>query len=351
LLVIIAGSVLAYLAVSITINGQPSDNPFPGWVAVLQPVTEPGDDEVLLQVQSDTVGSHPRLTYTVAACGKHSPYTGILVMGGSARLAKEQSIPPLPPWLNVALPGGHLGVTGAPQPIRVRNVTGRQGSAQLVRINLKGVTPCASSQYSSLSSKFAGTTAEVITGVASAPIQANWTAPFGWWTGPYHSQAWPLTGTTPSGLPGPLGGLDTYDQSVGLPAAPCMVKTCSQVQNEWTRPAAEHLLVNNTKYPRISWSVDTAEPTLPYASTLSWSSMTPFRPMARLTDNGSLTTLQQLLVFAGVGIGIGGAMIASLAFEWLRPTSDPPGRPANGSKGEARHPPSESSGHGPLSGH
>jgi hypothetical protein len=330
-----AGSVLIYIALAMTLNGQPSSRPFPGWVAVLQPAAEPGSDKVMLQVQSSAAGSHPRLTYTVTACGPLSPYVADLLIGGKAQLARAQPIPPLPPTLNISLPGGHLGWPGLPQEIRDLGTefTGGLGPAQLVHIRLTPVAPCPSSPgRGSVSSIFADSTAEVITGLASAPVQQSWKAPFGWWSGPYHSQAWPLTGTTPGGLPGPLAP-STFTLS-GLPAAhyPCVRRPCSSQQDNWALPPTEYLLVNNTQQVPVNWSVDTTESTLADASTLSWLSPIPFSPSGSLTDSHSVSILQQLLVVAGVGMGIGGAMMASLAFELLRLTN-PEGAASSNAQG------------------
>jgi hypothetical protein len=46
--------------------------PFPGWVAVVQPGTEPGGDRVGLQVLS---AGDPLVSYTVYVCGRHA-YSG-----------------------------------------------------------------------------------------------------------------------------------------------------------------------------------------------------------------------------------------------------------------------------------
>ena len=78
---------------SFTVNGLP---PYPsaGWVAVLQPASGPDIDVVQLLVQAQTEGNQTRSAYDVVVCGPR-PYTGDLLIGGSARLA---SILPIPPY-------------------------------------------------------------------------------------------------------------------------------------------------------------------------------------------------------------------------------------------------------------
>ena len=78
-------SITGYVALSFTVNGLP---PYPsaGWVAVLQPATGPDADVVQLLVQARTEGNQTRAAYDVVVCGPR-PYTGDLLIGGSARLA------------------------------------------------------------------------------------------------------------------------------------------------------------------------------------------------------------------------------------------------------------------------
>src|SRR6266704_6984044 len=94
LLVVGVGSALAYIALAMTVNGQPSYQPFPGWVAVLQPVSQPRGDQVQLQVHSFASWSsfspwplpgRAYMEYAVAVCGPH-PYRGELLIGGNAQL-------------------------------------------------------------------------------------------------------------------------------------------------------------------------------------------------------------------------------------------------------------------------
>jgi hypothetical protein len=53
-------------------------------------------------------------------------------------------------------------------------------------------------------------------------------------------------------------------------------------------------------------------------SPLTWTSDDPIQPTARLTNSGSMNTLQDWLVIAGVGMGIGGSLLAGLIVETLR---------------------------------
>jgi hypothetical protein len=71
---------IAYIMISFTIDGLPPDLPFPGWVAVLQPISQPSGDTVNLQMQSTVVGANPKVQYMVTVCGSR-PYSGDLFMG------------------------------------------------------------------------------------------------------------------------------------------------------------------------------------------------------------------------------------------------------------------------------
>jgi hypothetical protein len=77
-----------------------------------------------------------------------------------------------------------------------------------------------------------------------------------------------------------------------------------------------------------TWSIDAAQPAVSpvntdpaFISSLTWSGSNSISPIARLTDTRSLDALQNWLIVAGVGMGIGGAMLASLLFERLGPRS------------------------------
>ena len=65
------GSAVTYMALTLTINGQPPNRPFNGWVAVLQS-DERDNDHVFLQVASgapDLMNDNPSIIYVVEVCG------------------------------------------------------------------------------------------------------------------------------------------------------------------------------------------------------------------------------------------------------------------------------------------
>lgn len=92
--VVTVTSIAGYVALSFTINGLPQYPPA-GWVAVLQPSTAPDTDVVQLLVQARTDGSQTRAAYDVVVCGPR-PYTGDLLIGGSAQLTSTVPDPVMP---------------------------------------------------------------------------------------------------------------------------------------------------------------------------------------------------------------------------------------------------------------
>jgi hypothetical protein len=86
-----AGGIAGYAALSVTVNGVPPIRPFPGWVAVLEPVTEL-DEQVRLEVLSGLDGSHPLVGYTVAARGSR-PYNADLLIGGASSPGQSAAAP------------------------------------------------------------------------------------------------------------------------------------------------------------------------------------------------------------------------------------------------------------------
>lgn len=359
LLVVGAGSALAYIMLALTINGQPPYRPFPGWVAVLQPFSQPRGDDVQLQVHSITLASdngaplyasrHPFMAYEVGVCGPH-PYRGDLLIGGAARVTRpyfrvepEQGLyrhSDVPELFGPYYPPSsfhrqrHLFIRGIAtnlggHPPAVPLLIGDAGPVQVVAFTISEPRPCPAN----LSSDFPPGPRVTVAGFVSAPVEQSWTAPFGWWHGPNISAAWPLAGTLCSvgrfqSIGGcPVPGLRYSYEGTGL-------------TGRWQQPTPEYIEVSPHDVPNsasygipFTWSVDVAQPavapiqptiipTNPVSSDagpLTWLSTSPIDPIARLTDTGSLATLQDWLIVAAVGMGIIGSMLASLAFEMLGP--------------------------------
>jgi hypothetical protein len=64
--------------------------------------------------------------------------------------------------------------------------------------------------------------------------------------------------------------------------------------------------------------LDEVQPALVSSTALYWDSAQPLQPTAVVTDTDSMSTLQQWLIAAAISLGIGGALLASLVFEWAR---------------------------------
>jgi hypothetical protein len=287
-------SITGYVALSFTVNGLP---PYPsaGWVAVLQPATGPDADVVQLLVQARTEGNQTRAAYDVVVCGPR-PYTGDLLIGGSARLATILPDPVMP----ASLPPPRVQRI----PDLIFNFGGviNLGAVQLVHISLPDVSTCPATSGGQSPAILPGGSDQGIVGVTSGPVQQSWAGPWSWWHGPRASQAWPLTGVFPGVAPGALGDFIAV----------------SGLSGSWTRPVQEYAQVSADDVP-VSWSVDSAMPAASGPYPLVWQSRTPVSPIAQLTDSPSLALLQDWIVIFAVGLGIAGSMLASLLFEWLRP--------------------------------
>ena len=260
-------------------------------MAVLEPVSELGGEQVLLKVQSNVVGSHPLVSYTVVACGPH-PYSADLLIGGSAQLT---GIRPFPSQFAAQLPA--LRVQRLPDLVLGYFGWADFGAVQLIHVSLPQVR-CAPAATSQAATGFFGA-AEGITGFAAAPIQQSWRGPWGRWHGPHATQAWPLTGTLP--------GISVYGAFTGLVG----------LSGQWVRPDAK-IEISALDTP-LNQSMDSAIPMPSDPAFASWSGTGAMNPVARLTDTSSVALLQDWIVVFVVGLGIGGAMLASLLFEWLRP--------------------------------
>jgi len=285
-------TIAGYVALSFTVNGLPA-YPLAGWVAVLQPATASNADTVQILVQARTQGGQTRAAYDVVACGPR-PYSGDLLIGGSAQLS-------------AALPDSPLPSSPAPQIQRIPDLAFYYngvidlGAAELVRISLPDVSPCPPAAAVQSAGILPGGSAEGVTGVTSGPVQQSWSGPWGLWHGPHAAQAWPLTGALP-GIPANV--LGEYPAVSGL-------------SGDWSRPLQEYVQVTADDVP-VTWSVDSAVPSASGPYPLTWQDQNPVSPLVRLTDSSSMALLQNWVIIFAVAFGITGSVLASLLFEWLR---------------------------------
>jgi hypothetical protein len=288
----------AFAALSATVNGQPSTEPFDGWAAVLEQdgVGVFGDDrEVLLsaEVSQPTVeDERPQLTYSVVACGSR-PFQGMLVLGGNARVTDARPSPP-----------NRLEIVEVSDFAIQDPVTGSDielGDVQVLEIDLRDLPACLPrSSLAEDDMSFAGV-AEGVVGFAQAPIERTWQ--LGWWAGPRTTQTWPLVGTFP-GVPVSVRGV--FEGARGLTGS-------------WTIPTERFQVSGGGVSP--SSDIDVARPDLESDTHLSWTSLVPFSPTARLTDVEAMSAWQQGLVAATIALGIGGSLLASVFFDLVRGTS------------------------------
>lgn len=285
-----AGSIIAYALLAFTINGQPPLQPFPGWVAVLQPVTETVTDKVNLYVASDVSDRYPELDYQLVVCGPASSYHGDLLLGGAAMVVNAMIITSgKVHYLKDFTPM----FDGAPVPL---------GPAERIPFKLNNVPPCPTSPPGTVAGGiFGGAVASYVTGRIATPIRRTWSAPFGLWHGPNSVESWPR-----------VGDLDGFYGAATLPGV---------LPGQWNVPIMQSLHITSitTNVDPFTASVQSASPAVTDSSSAEWSSVTPIVATARLVNAAAINALQQWLVVAGVGLGIGGAMLASLTFEWLRP--------------------------------
>jgi len=300
-------SVACYGAVSATVNDEPSTSPFRGFVVLLQAAGKFSQDQVKLiaaPLVAGGPGQRPALSYQLAVCGSQS-FSGVLVIGGDARLSHLQGFPALGTRTASEqsslqdLPDLRFFDEGGAGPLDL-------GPVQAIRIAMPSPVKCASAYSAQQPPPFMGQ-AQVLTGQAAAPVERQWR--LGWWAGPRSSQSWPLIG----GLPGvgahDLGEFLALD---GLPGA-------------WM-PFTQQYFAVSVGGLQARASVDEARPTPASSTDLNWDSTQPLQPFAVVTNTTSMSTWQDWLVAAGVFLGIGGSLLASLLYDWARP-DEPNGHP------------------------
>jgi hypothetical protein len=289
--VVTAGSIAGYAALSVTVNGLLPVQVFPGWVAVLEPVSEIGE-QVRLEVQSDLAGNAPLMGYTVVACGPR-PYSADLLIGGAARLTRIRRIPT---QYTADLPA--LDVEQLPDLLLSYGQLVNYGPVQLVRVAVPA-SPCAAGSTAQSATGWTGAV-EGIGGYAGAPLEQSWRGLWGWWHGPHAVQAWPLIGA----LPGVNGAYGAFTGVAGI-------------TGQWLRPDAGIQI--STPGISLDQSIDSAIPAPSDPAVAAWSGSDGMNPVARLTDPSSVALLQDWIVVCAIALGIGSALLASLLFDWLRP--------------------------------
>jgi hypothetical protein len=305
-----AASIASYAAVSATVNGEPPTSPYPGFVALLQPAGSSfSPDQVQLMASAAVPGGpgqNPSLSYGLAVCGSQA-FSGMLLIGGSARLTHLSG----DPALGNEIPGTSYGVENLPDLTLRDEGTGTVidlGPVQAVSLTMASPPKCASAYATQQPEPpFLGQD-QTISGQAAAPVQRQWR--LGWWAGPRTSQDWPLIGNLP--------GIRNQDSGEFL--------ALDGLHGAWVRPLRQYNSVSAGGL-QANASVDEAQPQLASDTDLNWDGAQPLQPNAVVTDTLQMNRWQNWLVWAGIFLGIGGSLLASLLYEWARPSpaqGDPP---------------------------
>jgi hypothetical protein len=311
-------SVACYAAISATINGQPSTSPFSGFVVLLQAGGRFSQDQVKLEAAPlvpGGPGQQPTLSYQVDVCG-NQPFSGVLVIGGDARLTHLQGYPAL----GAATATGEASLQNLPDLAFLDEGTGTRfdlGAVQVIHLTMTSPVKCASA-YSVLQPlpQFLGQ-AQVVTGQAAAPVERQWR--LGWWAGPRSSQSWPSIGGLPGVGDNDLGEFLAID---GLHGA-------------WMRLTKQYFAVRVGSLQARAL-VDESRPSLSSSTSLDWAGTQPLQPIAVVTNTTSMSAWQNWLVGAGIFLGIGGALMASLLYDWARPKQSQTS-PSDEAPRQARH--------------
>ena len=294
-------SVACYAAISATINGRPSTSPFSGFVMLLQAAGRFSQDQVKLEATPlvpGGPGQRPTLAYQVNVCG-NQPFSGVLLIGGDARLSHLQGTPAL----GAATAAGQTSRQDLPELAFFSEGTGIPfdlGPVQAIHITMTSPGKCASA-YSTQQPlpQFLGEV-QVVTGQAAAPVERQWR--LGWWAGPRSSQSWPSIG----GLPG------ISDNDLGEFLA------LKGLHGAWMRLTQQYFAVSVGGLQARAL-IDESRPSLASSTSLDWEGTQPLQPIAVVTNTTSMSAWQNWLVAAGIFLGIGGSLMASLLYDWARP--------------------------------
>jgi hypothetical protein len=279
-------SIGGYVALSVTQNGPSPYWQFSGDVFLMQSISQPNVDKVQLTVQSEpfTRGAGPAINYAVWVCGPR-PYSADLVLTEDAQITPINLDPGDP-----LFPSSVQRFSGSGPDYYISNSDGSVvDSGQVIRFNFPKTPPCQK-----------GTTpaVRVVSGYLYGPLQQSWSGPWNLWHGPHAAQSWPQVGLPPSQISGSF--------------------TIPGIAGIWNVPASLNIEVTEDD-PAPGWSINLSAPSTSAPDALSWSGTNEISPSAQLTNTASIAVLQDWIVISAIGFGIGGAMLASLLFEWIHP--------------------------------
>jgi hypothetical protein len=284
---------LAFWQVSGTLDYQPPPAPFPGWVAVLEPAsTASTATQVQLQVvplQPGAPGSHPALSYAVVACGS-LPFSGVLLIGGDARLSKPRLLAPSGTSL-ASIANAKILDVGSGQLFPLGAVQALRFTLAPIHCNERFSSGAATSGIFGLAAGIAGLAGHAV-------VQPS---RFGFWDGPRSAQSWPLLGAPPG-----IASTDLGEWRVtGLPGS-------------WSRPLKEYVRLDAGSLTTIG-SLEAARPALVDLTQLSWAGTSPFQASARLLDTTALGEWQTWLVVVTIVLTLAGSLLAAVLFDLLPP--------------------------------
>jgi hypothetical protein len=284
------GSIGFYVVAAGVVNAQPTTHPFDGWVAVLQHFDELGPEQMMLSakvVDPGVPGGRPRVRYSIVVCGSR-PFRGVLLIGGQARLDHPSVVGPseLPIREVRELRGASLAQLDAAIDL---------GPLQITEVNIEPLGPCVSEPGSAV---LVGTV-YAVEGRVRNPIQHQ--ARFLGIDSARHSEVWPRV----CGLPG-IG-----DANRGV------FDGTRELSGSWMIPQRMRCRVTSGPL-RARATVDVAVPPLADTSVVDWEEAGPIAPTVRITDVDGMASGQHMLTAAGIALGIGGSLLASLLFEAFR---------------------------------
>jgi hypothetical protein len=295
-------SVLAFAAVSMTVNSIPTPREFDGWIAVLQQGRSRAS-QVKVSVSPEMPGGSgnaPVLRYAVATCGP-MPFQGALLVGGAARLRGLHVIAPPAP-VSGPSPTANGESIGPIRNLKMLDVpTGSfqtYRDVQAIRLALPASTCVGASPASG---NFLGAAA-VVEGHARAPVEVQARGPLGLWSAPRSTESWPYLGVLP--------GIDTNDGGEfrflhGLHGGP------------WSKPRSTFSVSVGGLTEKAT--VDFARPTPSTSTALEWEQPVPFAAIARVTNAEALGSWQNYLVAASIALAVGASLVAAIALRHARP--------------------------------
>jgi hypothetical protein len=310
LLVVSVLGIPAFVLASVVLSSSSRPRPFNGWAMV---IASTGATQVALELEADYPGGyhgdHPEVMYRVGSCGPR-PFRGALLLGGDARLSGADAGTSTTDGTVIPRPRA-----GDDQIKSVRRLAmGDETTEPFAELRHLQIVTFSLPAYSCRDlfgaddgddNVSSGGNDMWMHGRLLGRVARTPSSPLGRWP-TTETQAWPLLGA-------PIGtDIDLYDA----------LHFDDEIRGYWSVPVPLRVRVNAGELANNE-NIAYARPAVaPTGTSLAWVEKSHFQATARVTNLDNEARWQSVQVACAIWFGLGGSILATVAYEAVRTRSD-----------------------------